>query len=260
MLSVIRAIEAALAELAKWGLLHGAVTIDAVRLRVVVPRSGDEAAKSEPIIDVQLVGSGLMQILATHTVKGQALSVEGDHAGVVAIARRMIGDLLHRAGLGHALSQYLRPDSKLAGSRSLPPPPDLGPLAGSMPSPAGGGPAISPSDPAFGALLAITGSQIRTDGGVRIVSASAMSENSGLLRSSLNKHRGTVVYSAAAALAAALLAGTLVLLGSQFLLPVGMSVWRVVAVCSAAAAIGSGACSLVALARMRQERNDDVGV
>ncbi len=250
MLEVLRRVQEALAELAAWGMLHGDLTADSIRLRATGTRQDTDgsARQTTPAVDVQLIGTGVMQVVAMHTAKGRALSVEGDRAGLITVARRMVGDLLHRAGLQNE------------------------PVAGAAPASAHPETVPQPQDPAFCELLAMTGSQISADGELRIIPASSDGDDSSILLSGLNKLRGQAVHPATAAILAALLAGALAgiltWLGVLVLIrfatvserpPNGPAVVLLVAVCAAGSAIASGIVSAVALRRTRQERNSDAG-
>jgi len=250
MLEVLRKVEEALAELAAWGMLHGDITADSIRLRAasVRPDADGSVRQTKQVVDVQLVGTGLMQIVALHTAKGRALSVEGDRAGLITVARRMVGDLLHRAGLQSETS------------------------AGAVPAPAKPETAPHPQDIAFRTLLTMASSQISADGGLRVVPVADESDNSSFLRSGLNKLRAETLHPAAAAVLVAVLAGTsagilaclgvLILLSFEALFerpPNETTVVLLVLVCFASSAIAGGVVMSIALRRMRQERKSDGG-
>jgi hypothetical protein len=204
------------------------------------------------VVDVQLVGTGVMQILATHTAKGRALSVEGDRAGVVAIARRMVGELEHRAGM----ESESKPGTSATAHQES---------------------ALRSADPAVRALVAMTGSQMRDDEGLRVGTVPGLQIEPGFVRTDifgigLNKLWGEAVHPLAAAAVAGALAGVLALIGILLVmefggsfgpLPSGNAAVLLVAVCIACSAIASGlmsgVMSFVQRPRVRQERKSDAG-
>ena len=253
MLAVLHKMEVALAELASWGMLHGDVAVDSIRLRgSVLGRDtnvpGREASASmvaaEPVADVQLIGTGVMQILATHTAKGRALSVDGDRSGVIEVARRMIGELMHREGM-EAESE-----------------------AGALPALSKQEAALKSSDPAVRALVAMTGRQICDEGGLRISTVSESENDPGLFRTGVNKLWGDTLEPIAAAAVAGVLSGLLVLISILLLLefgglfdglPNGNTAVALVAVCAGCSAIASGVMSFAGRSQVSQERKSDAG-
>ena len=256
MLAVLHRIELALAELAAWGLLHGHVTADSIRLRAGIRgrEASEPLAAAEPIVDVQLVGTGLMQILATHTAKGQALSVAGDREGVAEVARRMVGELMHRAEMKNELAARGAPTS-LKQDASL-----------------------RSADLAVRALVAMTGSQMGAKDEPRIATVPGLQSDSVsfhtyflravLPRTGPNKLWGDTVCSVGVAAISAALAGVFALIcivllmefgGLSKALLSGNAVLLLVTVCCVCSALANGVMSLARRIRIRQERKSDGG-